>query len=147
MSFALTTRWLQAGLVLSLLMSGVLMFFPTGPLMTTYNATYEATFWGGRPLPPEALRHHAFLMGVTAAGVIGWVVTLWFVVAIPWRKRERWAWHAVFWGVLAWGGVDLLLCLAFGNVGEAVFASAGAGSLLLPTLLARRHFSTADGRR
>lgn len=144
MTFARLTLMLQLGLVACAVMSASLLLAPNAPWMTAYNHTFAESFWAGGPLPPQAVRHHAFLLGVTAAGVIGWVVTLWFVVAHAWKQRQRWAWRAVAYGVLAWALVDVALCLAFGQLGEALFAVAGSAVLLLPTFLARRYFSAED---
>lgn len=142
MSFSVLTRWVQAGLVASLAMCLVLIGWPLGPLMTAYNQDYVRVFWSGGPMPAPATAHHGFLMGVTAAGVIGWAITLLFVVAHPWQRRERWAWQAIAVSVAAWAGIDIAVSLFHGVVAEALFAGAAGVGLLLPVLLARPHFAT-----
>lgn len=140
MPFRLLTLWLQLGLVGSIAMAFVLLFAPWSSIMEAYNATYAQAFYEGVALSPAERAHHGFLMGVSGAGVVGWAITLLFVVEVPWKRREPWAFVAVLVSVLAWVLLDLVISLVEGVHGEALFAGAAGFGLLTPVLLSAPHF-------
>ncbi len=134
--FSLVCSWLEALVVLSGVLGGVLVLLPRTALFTAYNATYARAFWGQEVLSGPALEQHAFTMGVSGVGVCGWAVTLWFVVRGPFRARQRWAFSAVAYAVALWAGLDVVLAVVAGVWGEAWFAAAAGVGFGVPLLLA-----------
>jgi hypothetical protein len=135
-------RWtwvLLASIAGSGVMAIVLIVWPSAPFMAAYNADYARVFYGA-PMADATMRHHGFLLGVVGAGVLGWAVTLQFVVMGPWRRREPWAWWAVTTAVLTWVVVDLAVSLVHGVRAEALFAAVASVGLLGPCIGARRWF-------
>ena len=115
--------------------------------MEACNATWARAFYGQDTLPPLAMQQHRFSMGVSGAGVLGWTVTLMFIVLGPYRRRENWAWTCVAVSVAVWAVCDLVLSLVHGVAGEVVFAACAGFGILLPVLLARREFSIPEPAR
>ncbi|MEW5852324.1 MAG: hypothetical protein AB2A00_26270 [Myxococcota bacterium] len=138
--FDLLWKWLLAVTVLSALMAVVLMVAPDSAIMREYNATWSRAFYGADVLPPAALAQHKMSMGVSGAGVLGWAVTLLFVVMGPYRRREPWAWWSIAVSVPAWAVSDLVLSVVHGVSGEVLFAGAALVGIMLPVLLAKPHF-------
>jgi hypothetical protein len=91
--FRLCQRWLLLMMGFSLIV-GILLCVASGtPLFARYNQTASDAFYEGRVLAAASLAHHQWLMSVSGAGTIGWAVTLMFVIAIPFERKELWAWQ------------------------------------------------------
>ena len=48
-------------------------------------------------------------MGPLGGTIAGSYLMQAFVVAIPFKRRERWAWHAIAWSTLLWFALDSLV--------------------------------------
>jgi hypothetical protein len=141
--FHLLWCWLMAVVGLSFLMALTLILQPATSLYAEYNATYARAFWGQATLPPEALRQHQFTMGVVGAGVIGWIVSLAWILAVPFRRRERWAFWSCVSAIGIWVLLDVAICLWFAVWGDLVFVSAAAAGFAVPLVLSARFFRDA----
>jgi uncharacterized membrane protein len=47
-----------------------------------------------------------FLMGPLGGTIAGSYLIQTFIVAVPFQRREAWAWHAILWPMLLWFCVD-----------------------------------------
>lgn len=137
-------RCLLAMVGVSLLVGVLLTTAASTALFSHYNQSTADAFYGGHPLEGAALAHHQWLLGVTGAGTIGWAVTLLFLVAIPFARKELWAWWCFVVSVALWVVVDAAASIYWGVGGEVVFVVAGGLALLTPALVARRFFGRSS---
>jgi hypothetical protein len=140
--FRFCQRWLLAMCAVSVVIGALLVVAGASPLLRAYNANVAAAF--GVTLDGNALAQHQWALGVTGAGTMGWAVTLAFVVAIPFARRESWAWWCIAASVALWIGVDVALSLYWGVVAEVLFASAAGVGFAMPLALTRRHFTSTS---
>ena len=139
--FRVAQRWLLLMMGFSLVVGILLLVAGATPLFAKYNQSAADAFYGGAALEGAALAHHQWLLGVSGAGTMGWAVTLLFVIAIPFERKELWAWRCVIVSVGLWVAVDVAASVYWGVTGEVAFvASAGIG-LLVPALITRPHFA------
>ena len=54
----------------------------------------------------EARAMRGFLMGPLGGTIAGSYLIQTFIVAVPFQRREAWAWHAILWPMLLWFCVD-----------------------------------------
>jgi hypothetical protein len=137
--FRLCRRWLFAMCVVSVVIGALLVVAGASSLMSAYNANVVAAF-GLPALAGGALAQHQWALGVTGAGTMGWAVTLAFVVAIPFARREAWAWWCITSSVALWIAVDVALSLYWGVTAEVLFASGAGVGFAVPLALTRGHF-------
>ena len=76
------------------------------------DAMNEAFFSAG--ISTEANQLRGFLMGPLGGTIAGSYMLQTFVVAVPFKRREPWAWHAVLWPMLLWFVVDSAVSVAHG---------------------------------
>jgi len=62
-----------------------------------------------------------FIIGVLGAVILGWMALLLWVVSVPLRRREPWAWSAVMSSVAVWFIADTGLSLAPAYWAHAAF--------------------------
>ncbi len=119
--FMFWQRWLLiAGLGITVF--GLLMvFFNATPLFALFNRHIDPVFWDTSP-PPEAFTaFRTWLYSVWGATIAGWGVMVIFLVHVPFKRRERWAWSALVAGLLVWYTLDTTFSLAFGVTFNALF--------------------------
>ena len=116
------------------------MLLPRTPLFAAYNADFARAFWQSAQLDAQAAAHHHFCLGLIGATVLPWAISMGFVVAIPFARRERWAWLSTAWAVAAWVVAEVALCLWFGVWAELLFIAVAGTGVGVPLLLTRRFF-------
>jgi hypothetical protein len=94
--------------------------YPT-PALAWHADGVARDLWGAPDYPDAVLAYRGFLMGVLGATIAGSALVTAWVVAVPFARRERWAWGCVATALLAWAPVDVGLSLAHGVVTNAVF--------------------------
>ena len=86
---------------------------PFAPPFTLRNAAIADAYFGGAWT--EAGRaYHAFAAGPLGGTIAGFFAMQAWVVAVPFARRERWAWWAVATGTAVWFVVDSAVSLAHG---------------------------------
>jgi hypothetical protein len=96
-----------AGIVL-----GVALVFVPGVSQPIFNLLYFGQ--AESPFPPDAEQYIIFAIAILGAVMIGWLIGLMFVVAIPFRRGEAWAWWALALSVLTWLIPDIIMSIALG---------------------------------
>lgn len=113
MTFKFWHRWLLAVSIATVLVGLVIAFFPDSPVFDAHTAAIEEAFFDGT-MPGEAGELRAFLFAPIGGTIAGYFLMQSIVVWGPFRRRERWAWHAVLWPMLLWFCVDSALSIAHG---------------------------------
>lgn len=83
------------------------------PLFAMWNVRVAEAFVGGPDygsLGPLA----AMTRGIVGGSIVGKWLAAWWIVRHPLRQRQRWAWHALWAGLLSWWTVDSLVSVAHG---------------------------------
>jgi len=103
------------------------------------RTVFEA-FGFGAPsdLSPSGADHVQLLRGVLGAVILGWIALIFAVVRGPIRRRDPWAWLAVFASLVFWFLVDTGFSLAVGEWEHAVFNVGFAIALAIPLLSIRK---------
>ena len=116
MSEHIFRRWQRALVIVSAAFAllGVLTaLWPFGPLFALRNAAIAETFFGG-VWSPAGEAYHRFASGPLGGTMAGYFVLQTVIAAIPFGRRERWAWHAILWGMVTWFAIDSAVSLAHG---------------------------------
>ncbi len=84
-------------------------------LFDMWTSQIDAVFFGGQP-SESALAMRNFLMGPLGGTIAGSYTLQSFIVAVPFKNREPWAWWAVLIGMLVWFVIDSSVSLWHGAV-------------------------------
>lgn len=140
MRFLFWQRWLFVCAV-GIVAFGLLMaFFNPMPLFALFNRQIDPVFWGASQPPESFLAFRNWVYRVWGATIAGWGVMVAFLVHVPFRRRERWAWGALTAGLLTWYVLDTAFSLAAGVLFNALFNTLLALLFAPPLALTYRFF-------
>jgi len=107
------------------------------------SATADAFFGGAMPDDAAAMR--AFLLGPLGGTIAGYFLMQTFILMVPFRRRERWAWHAILWALVLWFVVDSTMSIYQGALFNVLLVNVWTVVLVgLPLAMTYRAFR---GRR
>lgn len=106
-------NWLFIVSVLHFFMGFIIAFFPGSFLFGAHTSALSEAFFGGM-IPEQAEQMRRFFFGIIGGTIAGYFLIQTLIVLFPFRKRERWAWHAIFWAILIWFFIDSLLSISRG---------------------------------
>ena len=84
------------------------------------------------PFPDDANQYIRFAFMVMGAVMIGWMVALLAIIAIPFRRGERWAWWTVALSMVIWFVVDTSMSLGLGYAPNAALNTVFLGVFVVP---------------
>ncbi|MFV8751023.1 hypothetical protein ACNOYE_10800 [Nannocystaceae bacterium ST9] len=132
-AFGRWRAWLVIGLVIQALAGYAIAFaYASSPVFGWHRAGTAEALWSTREFPAEVEPFASFIMGVLGATMASWAIALIFVVAVPFARRERWAWWCVVVSLIAWAPVDTAISLAHGVTVNAAFNLIGVVMLAIP---------------
>ncbi len=105
MHFDCWCRWLLWASAFFVGFGVVAAIAPHSGLFDFWIGEIDNHFFAGE-IGASALAMRSFLMGPLGATIAGSYLLQVFVIAVPFRNREAWAWHAVVWATLLWIVVD-----------------------------------------
>lgn len=105
MAFESWHRWLLASSIFFTFFGIAAAIVPHSGLFGFWIDEIDRTFFDG-PIPEHSRAMRGFLMGPLGGTIAGSYLIQTFVVAVPFKRRELWAWHAILWSMLLWFGVD-----------------------------------------
>lgn len=136
-AFQFWQRWLVIASVFFCAFGVVVAVFPDAFFLALWTDAVANTFYGGTE--PEAAAHfRSFMMGPLGGTIAGSYVLQTFVAAIPFARREPWAWWATLSAMLLWFIVDSSLSLLHGAAFNVWMINAMPLLIFLPPLIATR---------
>jgi hypothetical protein len=79
-----------------------------------HNAGTRAVFFDGESLPENSHRLKGWLFGIIGGTIVGFHVLMIFIALFPMKQNERWAYVAMWCGLLSWFTVDSIVSIYFG---------------------------------
>lgn len=137
--FYVCQRWLLALGTIIVMFGVALAFLYTTPLFKVFRTQIDPVFWGGGELAGGAKAFQQWIYGVLGATMAGWGICIAFIAAVPFKRKEKWAWNCLAIAVSLWFVIDTFLSWRFGatfNVAFNVFILLAA---MVPLLLSRKY--------
>lgn len=111
-------KWLLTVSILFTLTGFVIALMPDSFLFAMHTSAIGEVFFNDS-LPDEAEKLRQFLFGPIGGTVAGYFLLQTFVVYGPFKRKEPWAWKAIFWALMIWFITDSSVSIyhgAFFNV-------------------------------
>ncbi len=132
-AFRFWRAWLLLGLAVQAVAGYAIAFgYATLPIFAWHREGTAEALWSVGQFPAEVEPFVGFIMGVLGATMASWAIALLFVVALPFARRERWAWWCVVASLCAWAPVDTGISLAHGVRVNAGFNAMALIMLAIP---------------
>jgi len=139
-SFHAWQRVLLAFTMLMALFGLVLALGSGSALFAPLHRHVDGVFWPDASMPAPAARFRHWGYGVLGSTIAGFGVVASFVVAVPFRRREVWAWWAVLLAILVWYVPDTALSAYHGVFVNVAFNTVVLAAIVVPTLATRKFF-------
>ncbi|GAB5533858.1 MAG: hypothetical protein Rubg2KO_01070 [Rubricoccaceae bacterium] len=142
-AFRFWQRWLFFASVFFCAFGVVVAVFPNAFFLDMWQEAVARTFYSGTE-PEEAAAFRAFVMGPLGGTMAGSYLLQAFIAAIPFARREPWAWWATLSAMLLWFVVDSSLSLLHGAAFNVWMINGMPLLIFLPPLIAtRRAFASS----
>ena len=139
-TFSFWQKWLFAVAVL-ITIFGVIMVFVSGtPLFDLFNRQIDPVFWGVNAVDASAKQFQQWVYGVLGATMAGWGIFIASVARYPFRKKERWAWNCIAFGLVVWFILDTSLSYYHKVYFNVVFNMVLFILAMLPVIFTRKDF-------
>ena len=140
-TFRFWTRWLTAASVGFCLLGVGLAAWPDAPPLRPWNDRVAAL----APGAGGGAEVRRFLMGPLGGTIAGFYLLQAAIAAVPFARRERWAWWATAGGTLLWFAVDSAASVARGAAFNIWMVNLAPLLLFAPPLLATRRAFFGEG--
>lgn len=104
-SFNFWYRWLLVVSILFTIVGIVIAIFPNSILFDHHTKAIEETFFQGK-LSNDLANFRSFLFAPIGGTIAGYFLLQSFIVWKPFKRREKWAWHAISFSLLLWFAID-----------------------------------------
>ena len=140
MSFDFCCKWLFCALVFQGLFGLALAVLGPELGLLGFYPYFTDSLWG-LPAEPELVqRFSSWLFGVLGATTLAWGALMACIVAVPFRRREPWAWWALVLSLTLWYPLDTTLSLTSGVWPNAILNTLALLMILPPLLATRKAF-------
>ena len=138
--FEFWRKWLLVVVVAVGLFGAIILIGGPVALPGPFGRGLYAPF-SGRGMPPLTLNQFdSWIFGVLGATLIGWAVTMGYIVAGPFRRREPWAWRCLVISLTVWFIPDCIISIYHYNWTNTLFNSMALGAAMLPLVKTWRSF-------
>lgn len=139
--FMFWQKWLTYANVLTIGVGLLVAFFGNSIFLEIHNDYTVNVFFGGVPLTRETLKLKNWLFGVAGGTIVGFHLLMVFISENAFKKRERWAYLAMWYGLLSWFIIDSSISVYYGAVYNVVLINLVALVIIgLPLLVVRKAF-------
>jgi hypothetical protein len=138
--FLFCQRWLLTLGVIIVVFGVALAFLYSTPLFDIFRTQIDPVFWGAGELTGGTLPFQQWIYGVLGATMAGWGVCIACIAAVPFKRKEMWAWNCLAIAVSLWFVIDTFLSWRFGALFNVVFNVLIFVAALVPLLFSRKYF-------
>lgn len=112
--FLFWQKWLTYANVIALIIGLFAAFCIDCFIFDIYNENIEAKFNNSNALPDDMNLMKKWLFGIIGGTIAGFQLLIIFISEHAFKKKEKWAWNAIFSAMLLWMIVDSGISIACG---------------------------------
>jgi len=145
-NFHFWQKWLTWANVMTIGVGILVAFAGNSIFFDLHNAGTEGVFFPETGFNPEIIQLKNWLFGIIGGTIVGFHVLMAFISENAFKRRERWAYQAMWAGMLSWFLIDSGISLYSGAVHNVVMINLVALVLIgLPLVITWRDFAAAAG--
>lgn len=142
--FRFWQQWLTWANAMTLIVGLVVAFAGNATVFEIHNSYTEQIFFQGKSMQGELLEFKNWLFGIIGGTVVGFHFLMIMISENAFKKKEKWAYHALWGGLLSWFAIDSGISLYYGAIHNLVLINLVALFLIgLPLLMTRAAFLNA----
>lgn len=140
-TFKFWTQWLIIANIMTIIVGLLAAFAGNSIFFESYNTQTEAVFFEGQILSSETLALKNWLFGIIGGSIVGFHLLMIFIIKNAFAKREKWAYNALWIGLLSWFIIDSSITTHYKAYHNLYLINFVALILIgLPLVMTRRYF-------
>ena len=140
--FSFWQKWLTYANVMTIVVGLLVAFAGNSFFFEMHNSYTRDVFLNGREFEPHILELKNWLFGIIGGTIVGFHVLMIMISENSFKKKEMWAYKAMWYGLLSWFVIDSGISIYYGAVHNVVLINLVALVLIgLPLVMTRRHFT------
>ena len=137
-TFKFWYRWLLV-VAFAIIVFGLYIAFFNNTFLFFYFAKFiQQTYHVESPLLQGLL--FKWMFGMLGATMIGWGITIWFVLNNGFLKKQIWAWKALLFATLWWFTIDSYISFISNAIFNVAFNAILLISILIPLIMTFKSF-------
>jgi predicted membrane protein len=132
--------WLKITMGMVVIAGFILALFSDYVFSDFLNMKINRIFFSGSSPTVQVEILKKWMLGVCGAVMIGWGLSMLYVVNNSFKRREQWAWRCIFYPVLAWYLIDSGISAYFGVGFNVMINSILFLQIVAPLLFLRSQF-------
>lgn len=139
--FDFWVKWLIGANVMTVIVGLIVAFAGNSFFFSYHNSQTEILFFDRNELAQNELYFKNWLFGIIGGTIVGFHILMIFIANNAYRKREKWAYWAMWSGLLSWFVIDSSISTFYGAVYNVYLINIVALVLIgLPLIMTRKEF-------
>lgn len=105
--------WLKVAAIVCIAFGAFMAIFNQAQIFNFMNVHIENAFYSGIQIPENIAQLQGWLIGIAGASMAGWGLMMLFLIHFALRKKDKWAWNAMFYSILLWFSIDTILTIKY----------------------------------
>lgn len=140
-NFSFWQKWLTWANVLGLIIGLLVAFFPFSIFFDLHHSKTQDVFFEGQAMPENIRLLIRWLFGIIGGTIAGYHLLMIYVSEYAFSLKQKWAWRACLYSIIAWFLIDSSLSIYFGAIHNVYLINlAGLVMILLPLINTRKYF-------
>lgn len=140
--FLFWQKWLTYVNIMIVLLGVFIALFSNSIIFKLHNSGTKEVFFDGQEFTPEVLNLKNWLFGIIGGTIAGFHILMVFISEYAFKRKEKWAYRALWLGLLTWFVIDSGISYLYGATHNIVIINLVALILIgLPLFMTRKQFS------
>ena len=141
--FEFWRKWLTWANVLTLIVGLLVAFAGNSIFFEIHNDYTKEVFFKGEEFHEDILKFKNWLFGIIGGTIVGFHVLMIFISENAFRNKEKWAYKALWLGLLSWFLIDSSISVYYGAIYNLILINMIALLLIgLPLVMTRKEFKS-----
>lgn len=136
-------KWLTYANVITVVVGLLVAFAGNSFVFDIHNGYTKDVFFSSSEFSPEVLRLKNWLFGIIGGTIVGYHILMIMISENAFKKKEPWAYKAMWYGLITWFLIDSGISLYYGAIHNVIIINIVALFLIgLPLIITRKEFVT-----
>ncbi len=134
-------KWLTWANVITVMVGLIAAFAGNSIFFEAHNSFTEEVFFQGNKMEGDLLDLKNWLFGIIGGTIVGYHILMIMISENAFKKKERWAYNALWFALLSWFLIDSGISYYYGAIHNVIMINLVALVLIgLPLVMTRKAF-------
>lgn len=134
-------KWLTYANVMAIGVGILVAFAGNSFFFELHNHYTKVVFLNGSEFEPNILELKNWLFGIIGGTIVGFHILMIMISENAFKRKELWAYRAMWYGLLSWFFMDSGLSIYYGAIHNVLLINIGALILIgIPLVMTRKEF-------